>query len=106
MLNLVSLTHPNLQIFGKTHGVISDFPISGRSFIKENCHNSRTSDDIDMKLGPVTKLDTRTKIPLKKFDDGIMSENCDVSVIFSVYSQFGAIRKPDSGRIDCKTYFH
>ena len=32
---------------------ISDFRISGKSFIKENCHNSRTSDDIDMKLGPV-----------------------------------------------------
>ena len=36
---------------------ISDFQISGQSLIKVNCHNSRTSDDIDMKLGPVTKLD-------------------------------------------------
>ena len=31
-------------------GGISDFLISGQSFLKENCHNSRTSDDIDMKL--------------------------------------------------------
>ena len=36
---------------------ISDFRIFGQSLIKENCHNSRTSDDIDMKLGPVTKSD-------------------------------------------------
>ena len=38
-------------------GCISDFQISGQSLIKENCHNSRTSDDIDKKLGPVTKID-------------------------------------------------
>ena len=48
---------------------ISDFRISGQSLIKENCHNSRTSDDIDMKLGPVTKLDKRNKTASKKFDD-------------------------------------
>ena len=38
-------------------GAISDFRISGQSLIKENCYNSRTSGDIDMKLGPVTNLD-------------------------------------------------
>ena len=46
-------------------GSISDFWISGQSLIKENCHNSRTSNDIDMKLGPVTKLDKRNKITSK-----------------------------------------
>ena len=30
-------------------------------FHKENCHNSRTSYDSDIKLGPVTKLDKKTK---------------------------------------------
>ena len=40
---------------------ISDFRISGQSLIKENCHNFRTSDNTDMKLGPVTKLDKRDK---------------------------------------------
>ena len=35
--------------------------ISGQFLIKVNCHNSRASDDIDMKLGPVTKLDKRNK---------------------------------------------
>ena len=45
---------------------ISDFRIFGQSLIKENCHNSRTSDDVDMKLGPVTKLDKRNKTTSKK----------------------------------------
>ena len=29
-----------------------------------------------------------------------MSANCDLIVIFQIYSQFEAIRKPDSGRIE------
>ena len=33
-----------------------------------------------------------------------MLENCDAIAIFSIYSQFGAIWKPDSGRRVCKTY--
>ena len=33
-----------------------------------------------------------------------MSVNFDVFVIFPIYGQFGAIRKPDSGHIVCKTY--
>ena len=37
-------------------GSISDFRISGQSLINKTCHNSRTSDDNDMKLGPVTKF--------------------------------------------------
>ena len=52
-----------------------------------------------MKLGPVTKIDKKKKITPKKFDDDLMSENCDVIVIFSIYGQSGAMPKPDSGRI-------
>ena len=74
----------------------SGFQISGQSLIKGNCHNSRTSDDTDMKLGPVTKLDKRNKTSSKKFDDEVMSENYDVIVIFLIYVKFGAIQKPDS----------
>ena len=33
-----------------------------------------------------------------------MSESFDVIIVFPIYGQFGAIRKPDSGRIVCKTY--
>ena len=50
-----------------------------------------------MKLGPVTILDKRNKITSEKFVDDIMSENCDVTVIFSIFGRFGAIQKPDSG---------
>ena len=49
-----------------------------------------------MKLGPVTKLDKRNKIPSKKFDVDVMSGNCDVIVIFWIFGQFGAVRRPDS----------
>ena len=55
-----------------------------------------------MKLGPVTKLDKRNTARSKKCDE--FSENCEVIVIFPIYSQFGAIRKLDSGRINYKTY--
>ena len=46
-------------------GGISNFRISGQSLIKENCHNSRTRDDIDMKLGPVTKPNKRNETTSK-----------------------------------------
>ena len=65
--------------------------------------DSRTSDDIDMKHGPVTKLGKKTKT-VKKFDDYVMLANCDVIVIFLIYDQFGTIQKPDSRHIVCKTY--
>ena len=70
-----------MQILG---GDISDFRISGQSLIKENCNNSRTSGNIDMKFGPVTNLDKKNKTTSKKFDDDVMSENCEVIVIFPI----------------------
>ena len=73
---------------------ISDFRISGQSLIKENCDNF--SEDIDIKLEPVTKLDTRNKTMSNKFDDDVMLENCDIISIFPIFDHFGAIRKPDS----------
>ena len=57
-----------------------------------------------MKLGSVNKLDKRNKTISKKFYFDIMSSNFDFIVIFPIYGQFGAIPKPDSGRIICKTY--
>ena len=56
-----------------------------------------------MKLGLVTKPDKRNKTKSKKIEDDVMLGNCDVIAIFPIYSQFGAIRKPDSGRIAYKT---
>ena len=86
-------------------GGIFDFHISGQFLIKENCHNSRTSDDIDIKLGPVTKLDKRNKTTSKIFEDDVTSKDCDVIVIFGIFDQFGAVRRPDSGHKVCKSYF-
>ena len=57
-----------------------------------------------MKLGPVTKRDKRNKTTSKKFDNNVMLENCDVIVIFQIFSQFGAVRRPDSGHRVCKSY--
>ena len=57
-----------------------------------------------MNLGPVTKLDKREKATSKKFDDDVMSENCDIIVIFWIFGQFGAVRMPDSGHVVCKSY--
>ena len=57
-----------------------------------------------MKLVVATKLEKRKKATSKKFDDDVMSENCDVIIIFPIYSQIGAIRKLDSGDINCKAY--
>ena len=57
-----------------------------------------------MKLGSVTKLDKKNKTMSKRIDDGVMSENCDVIVIFRIFGQFGAVRKLDSGHRVCKSY--
>ena len=57
-----------------------------------------------MNLGPVTKLDKRNKTRSKKFDNDVMSEDCDVIVIFQSFGQFGAVRRPDSGHRVCKSY--
>ena len=52
---------------------ISDFRTSGQSLTKENYHNSRNCDDIDMKLGPETKLDKRNKTTSKKFANNVIT---------------------------------
>ena len=83
---------------------ISDFQISDQSLIKENCHNSRIGEDIDMRLGPVTRLDKRNKTTSKKFDVDIMPENYDVVVILQSFGQFGAIWRPGSGHRVYKRY--
>ena len=71
-------------------GGIPDFGISGQTLIKVNCHNSKTNDDIKMKLGSITKLDKRNKTTSKQFDDDVVSANCDVIAIFPIFEQFGS----------------
>ena len=101
MPNLVSLTCPSLQILGKTKTGM--FLISG-FLIKENCHNSRTSDDIDMKLGTVTKLDKRNKTASKKLTVTSCRKIVASLSFLRFMAKFSVILKPDSGRTVCKTY--
>ena len=42
--------------------------------MKRNCHNSRTTDDIDIKLEPVTKPKQEKQNNLKRCDDDVMLE--------------------------------
>ena len=65
-----------------------------------------------MELGSVTNLNKINKTTLKNVTMTsfhqivtlLSSSGCDVIVISPVYGQFGAIRKPDSESIVCKTY--
>ena len=65
MPNLVSLI-PNLPQSPEI-GQIYDFWVSD--------HNSRTSDDMGMKLGKVTKFSKGNKTTPKTFDDNVMSRH-------------------------------
>ena len=47
----------------------------GQYLIKQNCHNSRTSDDIDITLGRVSKRDRRNKTRSKKL---VMMSCCEI----------------------------
>ena len=100
----VSISPQSPDVGQNSEGGISDFWISGESLRKESCHNSRTSDDIDMKLGALTKLDKRHKIISKIFVDDVILANHYAIVIFPIYGQFKAIKVLDSGRKVCKTY--
>ena len=82
-----------------------DFQIFGQAFINENCHNSRTSKDIDMKLRPAIKPDKRNTATTKKIDNDVMSVSCDVIITFLIYGQFRAIRKPDPNAWSVKLMF-
>ena len=78
------------------------FPVS--NFLVNPSKRKILSNDIDVKLGPVTKLEDRNTATSKKFDNYVISAICDAIVSFWIYGQFGAIRKLDSGCIVCKTY--
>ena len=40
---------------------------------------------MERKLGPVTEINMRNKTTSKKFEDDVMSANCDAIVIFPIY---------------------
>ena len=72
----------SLDIWKNSDWGISHFWISFHFLMKRNCHNSRTSDDIAMKLGAVTKIDKKNKTTRKNDDDDVMSGNYDNIAIF------------------------
>ena len=81
--NFVILTQSQSPDIGQNSvSGISSFQISDKSLIKENCYYGNNN---NMKFGPATKLDKKT-----------------VSNNFLIYGQFGAIWKPDSGRMAFK----
>ena len=90
LTNLLSLTCPSLQILG--------------NFWSISCKNSITSNDIDMKFGQVTQHDKRNKKVSKIFWLWPHISKLWRHWHFSGLLQFGAIQRPDSGRIVCKTY--
>ena len=74
--------------------------------MNENFHNSRTSHDIDMKLGPLTKAEKsnmatskKKKKKKKKKDNDVRAADFDVIVFFTIFGQSVTIRKWDSGRM-------
>ena len=67
----------SLDIGKNSDGGISDLcyfwpVISGQSLMKVNSHNSRTSDVIDIKFGPVTKLDKKNNTVSQIFDNDVL----------------------------------
>ena len=55
--------------------------------MKENCHNSRTSNDIDVKRGPVTKLEKKNT-SISKSGDGLITEfvTCHCLNLWAIWS--------------------
>ena len=60
------MTRPSLQTLAKTQTEVFPIFVFLVNPLKENCHNSRTRDDLAMKPGPVTKIDKRNKTTSKK----------------------------------------
>ena len=76
-------------------GGISDFQISSQSLIKKNCYNSRTSNDIGIKLGPVIKLNKKNTVTLKK----LTMMSCQQIVMSLLFFQFMANLEQSGSRI-------
>ena len=85
MPNLVSLFHPSPQILDKVQ--VGEFPISRilvKFLINKNYHNCKTSNDIDMKLGPVTKLDKRNMTTPNNLTMNLCRQNLRLSSFFQL----------------------
>ena len=103
-VKFLTLNKPQSPDIGQnSDGGTCDFHISSQSHINENCHICTTFNDIDMKLGPVTKLDKRNTATPKK---SIMTYRQIVTSLsfFRFMANLEQSRVTDSGRIVCSTY--
>ena len=69
---------PDIRL--KSDEGISVFLISGQSLVQENSGNSRTSHDIDMKLGLITTNEKGKTATLKKTDQNLTMTLCRQNV--------------------------
>ena len=105
MTNLVFPICPSLQILDKIPmGLFPISKITGQPFIEENCQNSRSCNDIDVKLGPVTKIEKKNHGTIKKSLTMTLYRSLWRHCHFRFYHQLGAIQKFEFGLIVCKTY--
>ena len=82
-------------------GGISNFRIAGQiPLIDKNCHNFRVSNDIDMKCGPVIKLDKRNTATSKN----LTMVSCGQIVTSLSFFQFMANLEQSRSCKICKTY--
>ena len=96
MTNVVAITCLNLQVFEKNSdkGIpISEFLV--KFFLNKNCQNSRASNDVDMKLGPVNKLNKRKTATLKN----LMTTSCQQIMTSPSFLQFMADLEHSRSRI-------
>ena len=93
---------PNLSqspdIEQNSDGGFSDFFISGQSLTNANCHNSGTSNDIDMKLGPVTKLD-KNNVTGRQTSESLTMKSCRQIMTILSFFWFMANTKKSGSRI-------
>ena len=89
MQDLVSQTRSSLQIFGQLRS-ISDIWNPGQSLLNKKCNHSRTSHDIDIKVGPVTTLDKRSTATSKKIENDVMWRYCLFSDLWPICSHLEA----------------
>ena len=69
--------------------------VLGQSFINLSCNNSKISHIIDMKFGPVTKLERQKTATSKK----LTIASCCQIMTSSSFFQLMANLQPDSGRM-------
>ena len=88
MSSLVSFNCSSLQMLNKTQTrvfAISRFLV--KSFLSKNGYNPRTSNNTDIKLGPLTKIDKINMTTSKHFNNDLVSASYDVIIYFLIHDK-------------------